>query len=342
MRFLVFSDLHLHNWAYGSKPVQGWNSRLLFQHDVLGQIESYALERGIRTIVFCGDMFHTHSTLHAGPLSVAIRTFSRWKEQGLNVVFLVGNHDQSTKDGTIHALECLRPYGRVIDEPTTFQIGGTTFHARGYTDDASAFNSFLASAPVESVVLCHQGVANVKVGSAGYKPDSLLQPNKVPSGVKYVFSGHYHSYTKVSDQVYIPGTPLAHDWSDCGESRGWLDVDDDSVTFVESTAPKFVRIDMTGTKVIPDERLREMAEGNFVKLENFGHQNYAEARKAVMDVGAWAVEFPVELPVRNVPADVHADWDMQNLLHTFIEASDMEPQRQDIGHQLSSDYYETP
>ena len=91
--FIVFSDLHLHNWNYGARSIQGVNSRLLYQVRVLKQIEHYARRNRIKNIYFCGDLFHGHHTLHLGPLSFAAKVFSRWKKFGFNLVLLVGNHD---------------------------------------------------------------------------------------------------------------------------------------------------------------------------------------------------------------------------------------------------------
>ncbi|MHA2377599.1 MAG: hypothetical protein ACXAB9_15715, partial [Candidatus Thorarchaeota archaeon] len=70
-RFIIFSDLHLHLWTYGSKLVAGRNQRLLDQINVLHQMFEYAEERGINNVFFCGDFFHTHGNLKTEVLDAA-------------------------------------------------------------------------------------------------------------------------------------------------------------------------------------------------------------------------------------------------------------------------------
>jgi len=118
MRILVFSDLHLHNWSYGSSVNKyGINTRLEDQADILNQIVGIVEEQEIEKVVFAGDMFHTHGKLDAAVLRVAYDGISEFKyalgETHQAFVMLVGNHDTADKTKATHSLHWLNQYGHV-------------------------------------------------------------------------------------------------------------------------------------------------------------------------------------------------------------------------------------
>ena len=80
MRVLIFSDLHLHNWPYGSTLVDGMNSRLKAQADVLDVIADASVDAD--HVVFCGDLFHTHGKMDASVMRVAYEGFAKIAERG--------------------------------------------------------------------------------------------------------------------------------------------------------------------------------------------------------------------------------------------------------------------
>ena len=61
---LIFSDLHLHPFLYGSSTTEtGYNSRLWSQWLVIQEMIQDAVDRGVKHAYFGGDLFHVHGTI---------------------------------------------------------------------------------------------------------------------------------------------------------------------------------------------------------------------------------------------------------------------------------------
>jgi DNA repair exonuclease SbcCD nuclease subunit len=224
-KFLVFSDLHLYQWPYGSSITpEGYNTRLIDQWSVLSQIHMAAEDEEIDHIFFTGDFFHTSGRVGSQELAIAAKALDMFRKSGKKMVLLVGNHDQSTKTGDIHSLDLFSSYGVVVDRQMTFNWGDFIIHAMPYTEDAEALKRFLDATPQDSIVLMHQGVSGVPVNDRTcFTLNEILQADMFNDNAAVGFSGHYHNYREIiPNRLYIPGAPMQFNWGDRGSSRGYL------------------------------------------------------------------------------------------------------------------------
>jgi DNA repair exonuclease SbcCD nuclease subunit len=339
MKFLVFSDTHLHNWQYGANYSNGWNSRLRAQAYVLGQMVDYCFNNHIEDVFFCGDLFHTHGKVDAACLQVASTLFSKLDSFGIRSVTLVGNHDIADKAGVINSLAWLRGYkfNILVDEPYIYP-GKFKFVALSYTENKETLQKFLSDVPPDHFVFMHQGVSGVPVGSDFVIPNEILTPDMIPSHVKHAFTGHYHTHKKVSDKLTIVGAPMQHTWADCGEDRGWLVVDSETGEYerVLSKAPRFVK---TG----PFE-INEGIEGNYIRVEYFVEPSDQEdSRKRLLQKGALSVEFSYSNPeaprIRSIQSD--GDFNLNTVIDKFQKTRGLDAKAIKIGEQLRQGTYET-
>ena len=136
MRFIVYSDLHLHCWSYGSKLIEGRNSRLLQQIDVLNQMKKYAVQHGIRDIFCCGDVTHTQGRTDAEVLMAGHEVFSGISADGIKQWWIPGNHDYKDRAGTIHSLSWLKELGALVEKQEFFlnYTNGTSLAFLPYTE----------------------------------------------------------------------------------------------------------------------------------------------------------------------------------------------------------------
>ncbi|MGH9910418.1 MAG: metallophosphoesterase family protein, partial [Nitrososphaerales archaeon] len=240
--FLVFSDVHLHNWKYGSHlDSSGFNSRLLDQITTLSQIYGYAIEHSIADIFFAGDLFHTHATLHAGPLAAAHKFFSTWHREGITTWAIPGNHDIADQQGRITSLETLKESIFVRDQ----QIGNDPFYFLPYTSNPEKVKNFLDNLPDNAYAFMHSGVQKVTINNKGFiLNDEILDPTWIPDRIKHAFIGHYHSF-KTTPKWTIPGSPMHHGWADAGDSRGFLHIspDQDRILPIGLNYPHFKVLD---------------------------------------------------------------------------------------------------
>lgn len=302
-RFVVFSDLHLHPWAYGSKVINGKNSRLEQQKEVVKSIAQYCKERGIREVVFTGDLFHT-STVAAETTQAAYEAFSQFKENRIDLSMLVGNHDQSSRSGGSHALSFFRELGNVFDvgdasarDGDSRTITGLPAYFFPYTDDSEVLKAYLASCGDRPHFLfLHQGVGGVEINAKGFTLNEILTPAMVPASCIMAFTGHYHTCKSVASNLIIPGSTVQLNWGDEGEARGWLDVavNNDQVqeiTFVESQASKFITIHEDDFDVQATNKDLPNLHGNFVRVISAGAHSPEEISGLLTgSFGAAAVE----------------------------------------------------
>jgi DNA repair exonuclease SbcCD nuclease subunit len=244
LRFVVYSDLHLNLWNYKATLKSGYNSRLLAQRSVLEDIRTYCVERNITDLICCGDIFHTRGKIDAEVLDGAYHSFSFIHDSGIYQTWVVGNHDQKTKSGSIHSLSFLQEFGQVVSDFSINWPGEFSFMP--YTEDKAELEHFFAECQNANTKICfiHQGVSGVPV-KTGVFLDEIFHQDMIPDNVKHVFAGHYHQHKRVSDKITIPGAPMQHTWGDSGNRCGWLDVtyEDDGeveIKHIESNHPKFV------------------------------------------------------------------------------------------------------
>ena len=140
MKILIWADMHLHTWTYGSKLIDGVNSRLLEQAKVMSRIAAAIRKDPVGHIVFLGDLFHTHGKIDASVLKVAYEGITEIMDAaaettGARMEVLVGNHDSDRKDLSIHALHWLNSISgvRLIDDVWHDTEKG--FRYLSYTDD---------------------------------------------------------------------------------------------------------------------------------------------------------------------------------------------------------------
>lgn len=335
MKFIVFSDLHLHNWSYGSSIREdGWNSRLLFQFDALNQIKEYAIANDIHHVFFTGDMFHTHQSVNAGPLAIAMRAFSDWRSSGLQTVFLVGNHDFANAAGTIHSLEALRPYGIVVDRPMRLQSPGfpLPIHAAPFIKQRDDLVKFLSDVEENSLVLMHQGVSGISVNSTGFTLNEILQPEDIPENIFHAFTGHYHSHKCVSYRLTIPGSPLQHTWSDVGEDRGFVvsDTDTGVIQHVKIVAPEFVKVEEASLK---DKNIDYNLK--YVKVSNYTKNKVEKCREKLLAAGALSVEFEKRIKKESVEVKHEVkDFDLPSVFKEFCKQNDLSADLIKVGQNL--------
>ena len=321
MRVLVFSDIHLHNWNYGSTIIDGMNSRLRDQARVLDQIAMYIQYNDIEHVVFAGDLFHAHGKLDASVLKVAyegIDSIAAAVSSGLNPMdFIVGNHDTAQKDKKVHAMHWLAAYGNVTN---TFRHDDHNYHwdypgfsYLSYTENVNDITEFFKKA--NPVCFMHQGIAGVPMGS-GFLPNEMFTLDMIPDQVEHVFTGHYHQHNTWSDCATIIGSTMQLNWADEGDKRGFLVFDTDEAMadfeFIETVAPKFITIDFTADQgYTPTD--------NFVRVINCPSSTQGDYRQMLMDMEARSVDFVVDkVPTNRLrPVNASIGYDIPKLVTEY-------------------------
>ena len=349
-KVLIFSDIHLHNWAYGSTYINGWNSRLLDQKKVCDQIVDLTRLHRVDYVVCGGDVFHTHGRVEAGPLQVAGELFhsllDEVKKRSGKVYCLKGNHDLGRETSSVDWLKDLGVH--VIDD-----VGVDTDIKAGfisYCDDEETFDrrrDILNAASLE-YWFCHQGVKYTPVGSDFVIPNEFLSSDKLPStqDFKMCYTGHYHSPHWAADKLIIIGSPMQLNWSDSGETRGCiiLDTFNDGNERYDLNAPKFVALDGAlqpiPVHILQDKRSEEIAvAGNFIKvLDEIPPIFMEEVRQKLKDAGARSVEFAFKQPTSRIGM-APTTFDIKDLISRYEKLNKVDDNGHEIGQRLRSGEY---
>jgi len=267
IELVAFSDLHAHNYRYGSKRVPHpnagglFNSRLLDCVSVLRDIEKYCVDHVIKHVLFGGDLFHRRSVLHTDVFNVIHREFARMNQ--LHFTMLPGNHDYSDRTGHIHSLEAFSqlPHVDVLDKHKRYLFDPEDHSTCmailpvPYTDDREEAKKRLEHAGelaenqnVPTLLLAHLGMQGATVGSDYVLvSDSDIGVADVPyEKFTACLFGHYHQHQQLFRNGWYIGATHQHNWGDANTNRGFLHIRvfDDRIEFVQvpTSAPRFFNI----------------------------------------------------------------------------------------------------
>jgi DNA repair exonuclease SbcCD nuclease subunit len=343
MRVLNFSDLHGHGFKpYSTTLPNGLNSRLQDAANVLDEIYVACDDGNIDVVLFAGDLFHARSTLQVATFNTIYEGIAKIKTRVKDFGMLVGNHDQATKLGDIHACYAFSSIVQVMDRPGWFGFtegGALQVYAIPHTENKPLIeqNLTLAESSIPSgypsCCLAHVGVSGAVVGS-NFVLLSKDNPTTVPftrPGFDQVFLGHYHKPQLLAPNVRYLGATHQHNWGDSGQERGYSiwDTDTNEVEFFPiKSAPKFVWWD--ADEMTNKVKLAEAVSGNIVRIK-YDMAPEADAwkwaKEKMAECGAIRVEQWVEPTVAGTltPGDeqqYQPGADFEDMVESFVADSD--------------------
>lgn len=204
-------------------------SNLKDSEALIDYVIDIALKERVDQVTFLGDLFHTHAVLRVEVVDFWQRAFERMLTEGINVVVLVGNHDQpgsKEKEQEMNALLTVRPkyqsssYGHsgyfvVVDSPR--EINGIA-----YIPYMSDHENFLLQANVMfkrgffGCLIAHQTFTGAQYEN-GFFSEEGIDPALVPQ--QEIISGHIHKSQQVG-KCFYPGTPKWDTMSDANQPKG--------------------------------------------------------------------------------------------------------------------------
>jgi DNA repair exonuclease SbcCD nuclease subunit len=256
---IIFSDLHAHNFKYGSRRVGLYNSRLLDAVNVLNEIYEYARYNTpyIDTLLYGGDLFHRRSILNVDAYNLISQKLVEISKNH-DLLLIPGNHDYADRQGKIHSLQALDFQIGMLDTVYSYVTqANVAVITVPFTDDLETARKWLKEAgeiadaytSMPRILLAHLGMQGAKVGSDYILvSDQDVKVSDVPhQKFTACFFGHYHEHQQLFANGWYIGATHEHNWGDSGGKRGFLHVRvfDDHVEFdrIETQAPKFVTID---------------------------------------------------------------------------------------------------
>lgn len=231
---------------------------------------------GITTIICLGDIFDVRKTINFYTLSrVKTYFFNRLKEEGLELIILVGNHDVYFKNSNeINSPDLLLreyPNIKVIwDKPETLTIKGTKISFIPWINNAT-YESVLEFIKNDSATICF---AHLELEGfyyhAGVKADHGMQA-KIFENYDTVLTGHYHTKSSNGNVHYL-GTMFDLTWADVDDRKYWhlFDPTASRLTPIENQNRMFVKMVYNDSDPDFESAVKEFdfshLEGKYVKL----------------------------------------------------------------------------
>jgi DNA repair exonuclease SbcCD nuclease subunit len=208
--------------------------------NLIGLILKVCRSEEIHEIWWMGDQHHTHSILRLEVLHWWRNAFKALKNEGINSICLIGNHDQAFPGSPIHSMLAYEglPGVKFIDKPTEYR--GVLFvpYIHDQAEFLGAVNRF--SHVVENdredtkvivgpkTLVCHQ-TFDGSTYENGFPATDGFDPNLVSQ--ELIISGHIHTGQEYGKVWYV-GAPRWRSLSDANVERAiWvLDFDNGQLT----------------------------------------------------------------------------------------------------------------
>lgn len=264
-KIFIYGDIH-HGHTIGKLGKSGLDLRIEDTLEVEHEATQYCLDHGITIMGFTGDR-----TLTSNPpmwlVSMLDEVWALRISKGISIHALMGNHD----------LYKLLLYGSAY---SSLWNGFDNFHLYknpGQIKIEGRVISFLPFGCKPSqisqsgdIIFFHDEVQGV-TDDRGYKAPSGsnaqgLKLKELEQKGKLLIGGHIHAKGSFSSTGIYVGAPIQFDETDIGKLRGFhvLNLDDLSLEFIESKAPKLVRIIVKDLNELNIE-LAGKALGNYMR-----------------------------------------------------------------------------
>ena len=233
-KIALFSDLHI--FAHLSK-IQFEDVAIDFLHSMLNTCKKEKITKAY----FLGDWFHVKNKLHVPPFIKSIEVLKYFRDAGIELTFLIGNHDAPQQHSTDFSIMfAFEPYGKVIPLYEWLDIEDKRFHFLSYTEELPKFE--LADGK-KNILFGHLDIQKF-VMDGGFECKEGFNIGDF-SQFDSVFTGHFHKH-QIRDNVIYVGSPYQTRYSERFDEKGFiiLETDDLSWKFItNSSAPKFKEID---------------------------------------------------------------------------------------------------
>ena len=270
-KYIVFSDLHLHNWGdFATTDSNTGNSRLSNQISALEDILSVARSEK-RTVLFLGDLFHQRGRVATNVFNASMDVFNRYRD--VEVVAIEGNHDNVTNSiNSISSLEpfTLLPNFNLVKSLSYFEWNEDSIMAVSYGEEYEELKTEIKNHKA-TILMGHLGVEG-SMGAGKSKLDGAFSVGDLCSeNYGLVLLGHYHKRQFLNDNSLYVGNPIAQDFGDDGQDKGYFtfetqegEVVDGSLKYTPLNYPRFIKI--TADNVDEFDDLDELSKNNYVRL----------------------------------------------------------------------------
>jgi exonuclease SbcD len=235
MKILHVADTHLGYSAYRKATDDGINQREMDVYNAFEQFVDYAVNIKPDIIIHAGDLFDNVRPNNRA-ISFAVDQLNRLSKKQIPVVLIAGNHEHPKLRETGHIfkvfnhIENIYPIYNEKYKKLEFKIKNKkiTVHAIPQCNSKKEYNAELKKLkPTDAdynIFTSHGSVTGVKNFYMNEFNELILPARILSKDFDYIALGHFHKYTKISENAFYSGSTEGLSFIDAGEKKGFIEL----------------------------------------------------------------------------------------------------------------------
>lgn len=235
----IVSDVH---WGIKSD-----DEKYLELHTKLFKwISEQFLSRGVKTVLFLGDMYHNRNELNVMTMQTSIEAINDMSKL-FDLVILKGNHDCYFKNSLKYSsLSCLHNIN-VVEKFTEIDSNNKKILISPWIIKEDDFWEWTENKKYD-LIFGHFDIVGGHMTSSE-KSRNGLNAEKLSSKLKnggLVISGHYHVKRWLSNNILYAGAAMPLTWADVGEEKSIYVIDENGIleSIDNNISPKYMTINV--------------------------------------------------------------------------------------------------
>jgi len=237
LRWLSVADIHLKLTDPLGKIENRLNTRLNDKLNSIVQSVDFALEKEVDFVVFLGDIFHTFNP-HEKLRELFIQTIQKLVQQGIPIMWVVGNHETDMQSfnfaaaGRLLNLTSNNNKFLIISQHISMEKYGYTFSfiPATYTDE-QIVKELEKVKSNKTLVFGHWGTCEAEIGENEFRYRNGISSTHY-KGFRQIYLGDFHKYQKYDNWMYV-GSLNKQTFAELSDVKGFvytqLDTDTDEL-----------------------------------------------------------------------------------------------------------------
>ncbi|EMR74093.1 DNA repair exonuclease [Thermoplasmatales archaeon SCGC AB-539-N05] len=236
MNILHVADTHLGYSAYRKATEDGINQREMDVYNAFEQFVDYVIKTKPDLIIHAGDLFDSVRPNNRA-ITFSVKQLIRISKEGIPLVIIAGNHEHPKLKETGHIfsifdhIENVYPIYNAKYETLSFDMNEEKIavHVIPQCNSKKEFNKELKKLKPKSdadynIFVAHGSITRIKVFSMNEFNELVIPAKILSKDFDYVALGHYHTFTKLSDNAFYSGSTESLTFAEAGNKKGFIEL----------------------------------------------------------------------------------------------------------------------
>jgi DNA repair exonuclease SbcCD nuclease subunit len=237
MKILHISDTHIGYSAYRKATPDGINQREIDIYNAFSKFVDYAIKIKPDLIIHAGDLFDSVRPNNRA-ITFALKQIIRLSHEKIPFLVIAGNHEHPKLRETGHIfsifdhIDCVYPIYNAKYETHCFEFENKkiTIHAIPQCELKKYFEEEIKKIKPDpesdyNIFTSHGAVSGIQIFTMN-EFNELIIPTKILSKkFDYIALGHYHKYTKLSDNAFYSGSIERLTFADSPNKKGFIELE---------------------------------------------------------------------------------------------------------------------